>query len=129
MIGLRRQLFYSHRLAWLLHYGSHAESQIDHINRDKSDNRICNLRSASAFNNHQNIGMMSTNTSGRKGATFHKATNKWRAAIKANGKTHWLGTFPDRDSAAAAYAEASLRLHGEFGGPLSNDGASDGASF
>lgn len=54
-IRLDGRLWSAHRLAWLHHYGEHPRNTIDHINRDKTDNRIANLRDVSFLENMQNV--------------------------------------------------------------------------
>lgn len=101
----------AHRLAWFYTYGEWPK-EIDHINSDRSDNRLANLRKATKAQNAQNVAGFSTNRSGFKGVGLHNG--RWRARIRANGRTHWLGHFPTKEDAYAAYCDAANRLHGEF---------------
>jgi len=105
----------AHRLAWLYVYNKWPRKEMDHINLVKNDNSIGNLREATRAENTRNIGLPNRNTSGFKGAFFKKATGRWTAAIRYNGVQRHLGTFERREDAAAAYAEASRRLHKDFG--------------
>jgi len=89
--------------------------QIDHIDGDGLNNRRLNLRKATAAQNQHNQGINIVNTSGFKGVGFHKESGKWSAKIKINRKRLHLGYFATPEAAHAAYAEASARLHGEFG--------------
>ena len=68
-----------HRLIGI-HYIPNPENKpcIDHINRDRTDNRICNLRWATHLENMNNIGMIKTNTSGHKYITYHRTNKNWR---------------------------------------------------
>lgn len=104
----------AHRVAWALHYGMWPEADLDHVNCDKGDNRIENLRSASRPQNGWNVGRPSTNTSGYKGVTFFQQTQKWRARITVGGKVQHLGHFGTPEAAHAAYCEAAKKYHGEF---------------
>lgn len=61
---------------------------VDHINRNTLDNRKSNLRIVTVFENNQNIGMNSRNTSGVKGVFYDKSRSKWIANLYRNGKTH-----------------------------------------
>jgi hypothetical protein len=104
----------NHRLAWLYVHGVMPELDVDHINRDKSDNRICNLRLATASQNQFNAGPRSDSTTGIKGVSWVKAIKKFKAAICVRGERTILGYFPTVVEAAAAYARAADRLHGDF---------------
>lgn len=86
----------------------------DHINGNRLDNRCSNLRICTTKQNMANQGIRSNNTSGYKGVTFHKTTNKWVACIHIDGKNKNLGYFEDKEDAAEAYQIASLEYHGEF---------------
>ena len=103
----------SHRVAWALHYGQAPDQEIDHINGLKADNRICNLRLATAVENAANKSMTVKNTSGHKGVTKHSG-GKWQAQLQHNGKNHYLGLFSDVTQAAAAYNAKARDLHGDF---------------
>ena len=91
--------FYLHRLAWLYVHGCWP-SEIDHINRDKSDNRIKNLRDVTRSENGLNTGIRKTNTSGFTGVS--KFRNKWRAYRDLNGKRTYLGMYDTPQEAAQA---------------------------
>lgn len=86
----------------------------DHVNGNACDNRRSNLRPCSHSENIRNSRKPMTNTSGLKGVTFHKASNKWLTQIGIDGKRIHLGTFATREEAYAAYCEAAIRLFGEF---------------
>jgi hypothetical protein len=104
--------YLAHRLIWLYVYGSFPENQIDHIDRNRSNNRLNNLREATKRQNQWNIGPRSRNKSGYKGVS--KRGNKWRARININGYDKWLGIFPTEKEAYTAYCSAAKQLHGEF---------------
>tara|TARA_R100000541_G_scaffold34564_1_gene42964 strand:- start:1864 stop:2406 length:543 start_codon:yes stop_codon:yes gene_type:complete len=80
-----------HRLAWLYVYGEMPKT-IDHINGDRTDNRIVNLKSVTNQENHLNQRLNSTNTSGVAGVYLNKKSNRWCAQMKFNGKTYHLGS-------------------------------------
>lgn len=105
----------SHLIAWAIYYGKYPEGEIDHINGDKSDNRIVNLREATRSQNQINIGLRKSNTSGYKGASWKKRNGKWQAQIQINGKTKYLGLHDTAEKAHEAYTLASLKYHGKFG--------------
>lgn len=112
VIGLDGGAYQAHRLAWLYVHGRWPNSFLDHMNGNKSDNRIGNLRLATNTQNHQNVGITRSNTSGFKGV--RKLRKKWQAQIRANGRWLYLGVYPTPEEAAAAYKEAAAKYHGEF---------------
>ena len=113
-IGLNGKIYYGHRLAWAIHYGENPPKMIDHINNDKSDNRICNLRSASNAENMRNMGRTKRNKTGYKGVYYHKKNKKYIAAIGKNMKTIYVGSFDTIEEAHAAYCKAAEKLHGPY---------------
>jgi hypothetical protein len=90
---------YAHRLAWFLTHGSWPTQTIDHINRDKTDNRLQNLRDVSYADNNVNMGMRSHNTSGLEGVSWHAKARKWMAQIKRSGRYYYLGLFESTEDA------------------------------
>lgn len=94
--------YLAHRLAWLYEHGEWPKDQIDHINRDRSDNRIENLREVTNKQNHQNRSKPSNNTSGHPGVSWDKRASKWRARIEHNQKQIHLGLFTDLEEALSA---------------------------
>ena len=102
-----------HRLVARTFLGSSNGLDVDHINRDKSDNRLENLRYGTDCQNLNNTGPRSTNTSGYKGVSWVKSGNKWGArCVQPNGKYQYLGGFSDPKEAAKAYDEAAIRQYG-----------------
>ena len=87
--------------------------EADHINGDRLDDRIENLRPATHSQNQHNCKPRG-GTSRYKGVSWHKKAGKWRACIKRNSKTIHLGLFTDEIDAVKAYDTAARRLHGEF---------------
>lgn len=100
-----------HRLAWFYEYGEWPDGEIDHINQDKSDNRIENLRIVTSSENHQNRFKQKNNTSGCKGVYLQKKTGKWVANIRHEGKTFYLGYYEDKNIADSAYRMAAAKFH------------------
>lgn len=97
-IIFRRKFYAIHRLGWFMHYGVWPQDQIDHINRDKQDNRIENLRVVDNRTNQHNTASFNG------GAFWQKHANKWRSQIKVNGKTISLGYFDSETDARNAYS-------------------------
>jgi hypothetical protein len=104
----------AHRLAWFYVHEVWPKDQIDHINLNKIDNRISNLREATNSENKMNMPIKSKNFSGIKGVTFVKRYNYYVSRIKKNGKIKYLGSFKNKEDAAAAYAKAAQEHFGEF---------------
>jgi hypothetical protein len=106
--------YLGHRVAWYLRTGDWPKDQIDHINCDPSDNRICNLREATVGENQRNRKARRNNSCGLKGVAFEKNSNKWRADIRVNRKGKCLGRFETPEEAHEAYQQAARELHGQF---------------
>ena len=113
-IQINGRHYRAHRIAWLLTYGHWPNNQIDHIDGDRSNNRISNLREATNSQNSQNRKLSIANTSGYKGVYWHAQTSKWQARIMINGRGKHLGLFDSAKEAHAAYCIAADRLYGEF---------------
>lgn len=121
-IGLRHRQVTVHRIAWFLHHSEWTTENIDHVNLDKLDNRIENLRLATLQQNSVNSAKRRT-WCGKpclnrlKGAYLCKKNGRWYSTIKLNGRTIWLGWHSTEEEAAAAYATAALKHHGEYARP------------
>jgi len=98
-----------HRIAWVLYYGFDAPDFIDHINGERSDNRIDNLRVVTKAENAKNRSAY-RGKSLPKGVTFHPSTGKYRARIRCDGTLHSLGLFDTPDEAYARYREAAAEF-------------------
>jgi hypothetical protein len=110
MISIDNQLYSAHRLAWLHTFGVWPTYHIDHIDGDKRNNRLANLRDVARTVNMQNRkSAQSSNQSGLAGAM--KNGNSWMARIRTNGDTKYLGTFPTAFQAHKAYLAAKRELH------------------
>jgi hypothetical protein len=119
-IGLVGKTFRAHRLAWLYIHGEWPAKDLDHINGDKRDNRIANLRLATRPQNCANMGPHKGNKSGVKGVSWCTRDKRWIAGIRINGKRKHLGSFSSIADAAAVYERAASERFGEFawkGGP------------
>ena len=101
-----------HILAWIYVYGEYPEQQIDHVDGNRSNNAIRNLRLASQSENNQNQRRpRGTNRHGMLGVHFRKDTKKWSAHIGVNGVQHSLGCFSTPEAASAAYIQAKKKYH------------------
>lgn len=106
--------FCVHRVAWAYVHGKWPADQIDHINGNKSDNRLCNLREASTTENMWNVGKQSHNTSGLKAVSWHEARQNWRATMKIAGAHKHLGSSKCPAVAHFIYQIAADKIHGSF---------------
>lgn len=104
----------AHRVIWAIVHGAWPSTGIDHINGDRADNRIGNLRLANKSENAMNAGVRKSSASGFKGVRKVKNYEKWCARIMVGQKRQYLGYFDTPGEAHAAYCAAAERLHGEF---------------
>lgn len=111
LIGIDGTQYSAHRIAWLITHGEWPACDIDHINHDRKDNRIANLRTATRGQNLANSSPRTDNTNGTPGVWYWAARRKWKAFYQ--GRT--LGYFVDRDDAVAAYKQAKETAYGKFG--------------
>lgn len=110
-------LMLKHRVVWAYVYGEWPENQIDHINGNRLDNSISNLRHVTHAENGRNAKKPSNNTSGTAGVSFHFKSQKWRSYIKSNQKVVHLGLFENKDDAIAVrkLAEKNYGFHKNHG--------------
>lgn len=103
-----------HRVAWWFATGEWPKEEIDHINCDSLDNRLCNLREADRAENCFNKRPYSRGGKGLKGAFYHKRDKCWFGQIRHNNQQFHLGNFKTEIDAHLAYCEAAKKLHSEF---------------
>ena len=92
-IRVSGKLYLAHRLAWLYVHGYMPENKIDHFDRNRTNNRMVNLREVGDTCSMQNTGMLKNNTSGVKGISWSKTREKWIAQISIRKKNKNLGGF------------------------------------
>jgi hypothetical protein len=102
---------YGHQLAWWFSNGAWPTTNLDHINCDKSDNRIANLRETTPRLNCMNQNARRDNKTGLKGVI--KKGNKFRAHITYNYQKRWLGYFDSPEEAHEAYKRAAIEIAGD----------------
>lgn len=111
-IGIDAGFFRAHHVAWLYVHGTATQKEIDHINGNRDDNRITNLRECSRAQNMENKKPYARRKGNApQGVHWHIATNKWCAAIQKDRHRHHLGLFDTADAAHNAYLEAKRALH------------------
>lgn len=110
-VGIDGKHYRTHRLVWLLVHGEWPEHEIDHIDQNKMNNRIENLRPATPSENQHNKGLRRDNSTGYPGVTFNKAKNKFMAQISVKGKHIYLGLFATAEEAYRAYQLAKIKFH------------------
>ncbi len=112
-VGFNKKRFKCHRICYFIYYKKQPLI-IDHINGDRSDNRIKNLRSCTNAQNIMNTGLRSHNTSGVTGVSLNKKLNKWVATIQLNRKEIHIGIFKDKKDAIKARKKAEVEYFGDF---------------
>ena len=100
-ISINSKKYAAHRLAWFYMYNRWPNGVLDHINRDKADNRIENLRESNQSLNNINKTLRKDNTTGFKGV--YPSGNKYKAQARYLGTTYNLGTFDTAEEASSAY--------------------------
>jgi len=110
VINFKKKSYQAHRLAWLYVHGYLPLQQIDHINRDRSDNRLINLRLATHSLNNQNKEIQRNNTSGCKGLSYQKKNKKWVSHIGINNKKNRIGQYENIADAIYARQIAEIIL-------------------
>jgi hypothetical protein len=113
IIAVRKKLYFAHRLIWLWHNGYSPENCIDHIDRDRGNNRIENLRAVSHSCNTRNSKKSKNNTSGVKGICYSRKEGKWLSRIVNNNIRTSLGYFCDFTEAVAHRLAAEQCLNWE----------------
>lgn len=112
LIKVRKYIYRAHRLAWFYFYGQRPPIEayrIDHIDGNKLNNAIKNLRAVSNAKNTRNHKMYSHNTSGITGVYFNEQSQKWCAQIHTNGKQIHLGSFHFFEDAVKAREAAEIK--------------------
>lgn len=108
VIGINNKSYNAHRLAWLYTYGSFPPEQIDHINHNRSDNRLENLRSVTNQENAMNRSKHKLNKSGVTGVSWSKSYKRWIGNITIDGKRIYLGNFVSFSDAVDARKNAEV---------------------
>ena len=111
-IMIDKKHYVLHRIVYQMHYGDlRIDEVIDHIDRNKQNNKIQNLRRVDVFINNQNQGNRRNNTSGYKGVSWSKQKQKWRATITVKRHQKTLGFFKSKEEAFECYQKAKQCFH------------------
>jgi len=109
-IAVNRKLYRRSRLAFLWAHGRWPVPTVDHINRDRSDDRLANLREADHAFQNVNKPKQRNNTSGHRGVYWRKDANKWWARIQIGNRMHNLGAFESLIEALNARQTAEINF-------------------
>ena len=104
------QNYLAHRLAWFYFFGKWPKKQIDHINRNKIDNSINNLRDVDNSTNHHNVGIRKHNKSGVTGVYYSRKKNVWVSTIEFKTKKIYIGQYKTLEEATIKRKEKELML-------------------
>lgn len=113
-ITIDNMVFRAHRLAWFYSFKEWPIGIIDHIDQDKLNNRLDNLREATETKNKYNTKIQSNNTSGFRGVSFDTHSGKYKASIRINRVLKNLGRYNTAEEAAVAYNTAAKEIQQEF---------------
>ena len=113
-IGYGKRKYLAHRLAWYYVNGNWPKDQIDHINGNPTDNRICNLRETTQAQNRQNQHKSKAGERRYMGTTFCKRAQKWISQCTLNGVTKYVGSFDTAEEASKAYLKVKQDMHEYF---------------
>jgi hypothetical protein len=106
--AILRKKYLAHRVAWAIFSGAWPKNEIDHINGDRLDNRIANLRTATSQENSKNTALRSDNKSGTIGVCWSACRLRWLVQVSQNGKQKRIGYFKSKDEAIEARAKANI---------------------
>lgn len=110
-ISIDGRLYKSHRVVMVIAGFDVDGMQVDHINGNRSDNRLCNLRVVNQNGNARNIRTATARSrSGVLGVRI-RGSGKWEAQLSINNKNYRLGTFDTKEEAYSAYVQAKRKHH------------------
>ena len=112
-VTIMNKSYYIHRLIFLYHYGK-IKNVIDHIDGDKLNNHVENLRDVTLSQNSHNSKKPKNNTSGIKGVCWNKRSKSWIAYCRIENRVNYLGYYKCKDEAARVLMEFREKHHGSF---------------
>lgn len=113
IIPIKYKHYYAHRIIFMMHH-KYVPYIVDHIDGNRLNNKIENLREATHNQNSANQKLPKNNTSKEKNVFWNKSKNKWQVAISVNNKLKHIGTFLDFDLAKKAAYDARIKYHGKY---------------
>jgi hypothetical protein len=113
-IEINHKPYNAHRLAWLYVYGEMPKNLVDHIDGNRSNNKISNLREATYQKNSENYKTPKTNKSGVKNVSWYKKLDKWVVSISIRNAKKTIGYFDDLELAELVAVEARNKYRGGF---------------
>lgn len=106
--------YLAHRLVWLYVYGYFPADQVDHINGNRQDNRLVNLREATRTENARNRARRRDNSSGFTGVSFDNKSKKWQVQCSLHGRRTRIGGFTTPQEASKVYEQFIATHWGDF---------------
>jgi hypothetical protein len=113
-VSLNTDLFLAHRIIWKMIIGEEPPLELDHEDRDPTNNKWYNLRVANRSQQSWNRKRHFDNKSGAKGVHWYPKTKKWVAQIQVHGKKIFLGYHPSIEGAHKAYVDAAKKYFGDY---------------
>ena len=113
MVGIKGKYYANHRIIFMMH-NEYLPIEVDHIDGNKLNNKIENLRPATVSQNACNRKLIKTNTSGIKNVSWSKTRNKWVVKIDYNGNKNYIGAFDNLELADLVAQEARNKYHGYY---------------
>ena len=111
-VGISGCIYAIHRVIWLYVHGHWPRHDIDHLNGDRADNRLANLRDVTRSVNSQNLKRARvTSKSGLLGVSRHKGRKTFQAQIKTSGRSRHIGSYSTPEEAHSAYLDAKREEH------------------
>jgi hypothetical protein len=112
-VQFNKKKYRLHRIIFLWHHG-YLPEELDHIDTNKLNNKIENLRPANKSQNQSNTNLSIANTTGVKGVYWSKRDQIWYVNIKLNNKTYYLGSFKEKEQAIETIKRERKKFHKEF---------------
>ena len=113
-VRINRRKYPTNAVIWAIVNGKWPEKIIYNVDMDQYNTKYENLKETELCNLRKRKKLQKNNTSGIKGVSWVMRSKMWKAEIMSNGRTYSLGLFAKKEDAAKAYANASIRYHGEF---------------